>query len=117
MTKWGTYLITGAVVMIVFTYFLQHLISKEVEYVFSPLLSVLTLLLGGTGIILHLASVIKNNILNFSTLSLLTGIMAIIFGISFQNLKIENAKYLILFGALLIAVWIMIPNKAKDKQE
>lgn len=115
MAKWGTYFITGALIAITLTYILQYFDLKELET--SPLFPVFALLLGGIGTILHLFNAIKNNTLNLSVLMLLISIMSIIFGISFQSLGMENAKYLVLSGTLLVALWIIIPNKAKNENE
>lgn len=112
MLKWGTYLIVGALVFMLLPFLLTYIRLDEVAR--SPILPFFSILLGGTGVIIHLFSIIKNNTISGQAIILLTAVLAIIFGIAFKSLGIENAKYLTLAGAILVALWLILPNKKKQ---
>ncbi|PKR79765.1 hypothetical protein CW751_13650 [Brumimicrobium salinarum] len=114
MAKWGTYMILAALLAMVFPFILvafgADLIAK------NPIFPLLTLFTGGSGVVLHIIYMLKNNTINGTALLLLTSIMMIIFGYALNILAIPNAKYLLLIGTLLIAIWIIIPSKNKKER-
>ena len=79
-----------------------------------PAFPLFSLFSGGLGVVLHIINAVKTNTINGSSLILLTSILMIIYGFSFNVLGIPNAKYLLLVGALLVAVWIMLPGNKKE---
>lgn len=112
MTKWGTYSIVVALLAMVIPYLLIAFSATEISN--SPIFPLAALIFGGTGVIIHVVTLLKTGTLNSSALLLLLSIMSIIFGFALKSLGVINAKYLLLVGVLLVAVWIMIPNKKSE---
>ena len=113
MTKWGTYSIIVALLAMLLPFIL---ISFDVVEIGNhPIFPIMSLFFGGLGVVMHFFAMLKSNALNGSALLLLTSIMSIIFGFSLGSLGIENSKYLLLVGTLLVAVWIIVPNKKVEE--
>ena len=81
----------------------------------NPFFPLFSLIFGGLGVILHLINALKTNTINGSSVLLLSSILIIIYGFSLNVLGLPNAKYLLLVGALLVAVWIMLPGTKKEE--
>lgn len=113
MTKWGTYSIVVALLAMLIPFILIAFDVTEVSN--SPLFPVAAIFFGGTGVVIHIFALLKSDALNGSALLLLMSIMSIIFGFALKSLGLPNAEYLLLVGALLVAVWIIIPNKKSEK--
>lgn len=113
MAKWGTYFIIGALLTMLFPYVLMFFEAFKISE--NPLFPLLSLLFGGLGVVLHLINALKTNTINGSSILLLTSILTIIYGFSLNVLGIPNAQYLLLVGALLVAVWIMLPGTKKEE--
>lgn len=109
MTKLGTYSIAVALFAMLLPFILTAFEAIEISN--SSAFPLIALFFGSFGVLLHLFSLIKSETLNGSALLLLTSVLSIILGFSLRSLGIYNAKYLLLIGALLVAVWIIIPNK------
>ena len=114
MVKWGTYLIVVALLAMVFPFILSAFDATDVSS--SPLFPLASLMFGGAGVMIHIFALLKSDTLNGSGLLLLTSILSIIFGFSLSSLGIANAEYLLLVGALLVAVWIIVPNKKVEEE-
>ncbi|WP_299206949.1 hypothetical protein [Brumimicrobium sp.] len=112
MAKWGTYFIVGALLGMLLPFFFMMFDAFEISE--NPIFPVLSLFLGGTGVVLHLLNAVNSKTINSSSLLLLTSILSIIYGFSLNVLGVPNAKYLLLVGALLVAVWIMLPGSKKE---
>lgn len=113
MTKWGTYSIIVALLAMLLPFIFMAFEAEKISD--NPLFPVVALLFGGLGVMIHLFSMIKSNTISASAVLLLTSVLSIIYGFSLNSIGIPNAQYLLLTGALLVAVWIMIPNnKQKD---
>jgi peptidoglycan/LPS O-acetylase OafA/YrhL len=112
MTKWATYSIVVALFAMLLPFLFMAL--DAIEMTANPLFPIIALFFGGLGVLIHLFSMLKSDTINGSGLLLLTSILSIIYGFSLSSLGIKNAKYLLLIGALLVAVWIMVPNKKKE---
>ena len=114
MTKWGTYSIFVALLAMLLPFILIAFDATDISS--SPFFPLVTLIFGSLGVMIHLFSLLKSDTLNGSALLLLTSVLSIIFGFSLSSLGIPNAKYLLLMGALLVAVWIIIPNKKQEEE-
>ncbi|PWH85283.1 hypothetical protein [Brumimicrobium oceani] len=114
MAKWGTYSIVVALLAMLLPFILSAFEASDLSS--SPLFPLFSLIFGGAGVIIHLFSLLKSNSLNGSALLLLISILSIIFGFSLSALKIPNAEYLLLVGALLVAVWIIVPNRREESK-
>ncbi|WP_107039010.1 hypothetical protein [Brumimicrobium mesophilum] len=113
MTKWGTYSIVVALLAMLLPFILIAFDVGEISN--NPIFPLIALVFGGLGVIIHIIDLLKSDSFNASALLLLTSILSIIFGFSLSSLGITNAKYLLLVGALLVAVWVIIPNKRKEE--
>lgn len=112
MAKWGTYSIIIALLAMLIPFILIAFGATNVSN--HPLFPISALVFGGAGISIHLLALLKSKTLNGSALLLLVSVLSIIYGFSLSSLGVPNAKYLLLVGALLVAVWIMVPNKKKE---
>ena len=113
MTKWGTNLIVIALILMVLPFVFIAFGADTISE--NPLFPIFTLIFGGLGVVLHLFSMVKSNTVNGSAVILMISVLSIIYGFALKSLGIENAKYLLLLGALLIAVWIIIPNSRNSE--
>lgn len=112
MNKWGTYSIITAIVTLVLPYILMVFGATDLsQEVIFPIIS---MVLGGIGVLLLLFNLIQNKTINGSGVLLMLSILAIIFGISLKNMEVALAKYILLAGVLLVAIWIMIPGKKRE---
>lgn len=112
MLKWGTYLIVGALAFMLLPFLLGYFGNLELAN--SPIMPFFSILFGGAGVLIHLYSTVKNNTISLQVVMLLIAVLAIIYGISFSHLGIENARYLTLAGTILVALWLIVPNKKKQ---
>lgn len=113
MAKWGTYSIVVALLAMVLPFILMAFDAAEISS--HPLFPLFALIFGGLGVLIHIFSMLKTDTLNGAALLLMTSVLAIIYGFSLSSLGIPNAKYLLLMGALMVAFWIMVPNKKKEE--
>jgi peptidoglycan/LPS O-acetylase OafA/YrhL len=113
MAKWGTYFIVGALLAMILPYVLMFFEAFQISE--NPIFPLFSLFSGGMGVMIHLFDALKSNTINGSAVLLLTSILTIIYGFSLNVLGIPNAKYLLLIGALLVAVWIMLPGNKKEQ--
>ena len=111
MTNWGTYSIIVALLAMIFPFVFRAFEAAEIST--CLLFPIAALLFGGLGVMIHLFSMLKTGSLNGSALLLLTSILSIIYGFSLSAIGVINAKYLLLTGVLLVAVWISVPNESK----
>lgn len=112
MAKRGTYFIIGALITMLSPYLLSLFGAYELsESSFFPQAA---MILGSVGVLLHLWSGIKSKRMNTSGAMLLISILTIIFGFSLDSLGVIGARYVLLLGTLLVAVWIMLPSKKEE---
>lgn len=114
MSRFGTYSIITAIVLMLLP---DILLVFEVEDVMTdPVYPILTMAVGGFGILLHVVSLVKEGGFSFSAFILLTSIALIISGVSLSALNVTGTHYLTLAGLLMIALWIAIPQKKNNKK-
>lgn len=82
----------------------------------DPAYPILTISIGGVGIIMHLVTLVRSRQLNISGLTLLLSVALIIAGVCLSRLDIYYTEYLTLAGLLLIAFWIAVPQKKANKK-
>lgn len=82
----------------------------------GPIYPVITMILGGVGVLMHIINLALQKQLTFTALILLASVGFVIAGVSLSALDYTNTKYLTLAGLLLIAVWIAIPQKKSNKK-
>lgn len=114
MDKFGTYTIIIALIMMllpdIFSVFGVEDLMTE------PIYPMITIALGGVGVILHVLNLFLRKQLSFSAITLLISVALIISGVSLSKLEIANAHYLTLIGLLLVALWIAVPQKKRNKK-
>ena len=119
MGKQGTYFIVIAMLMMVAPYILNffgaYKLSMSTVFPLSAIFLVSAIFLGGVGVGIHIVLQIKNKTFTASGLMLLLIILTIIVGFSLMALNVPYAKYMLLAGTLLVAIWIIIPNNSKQK--
>ncbi len=113
MAKWGTYSIVVALLAMLLPFILSAFEATDISN--HPIFPIVALAFGGLGVMIHMFSLLKTDTLNGSALLLLTSVLSIVYGFSLRSLGVPNAQYLLLIGALLVAVWIMVPNKKKEE--
>jgi Ca2+/Na+ antiporter len=82
----------------------------------SPIYPVITMVLGGVGVLMHVINLVHKKQFTFTALTLLASIGFVIAGVSMSALDYGNMKYLTLAGLLLIVLWIAIPQKKSNKK-
>ncbi|MFA5574008.1 MAG: hypothetical protein WC994_03015 [Brumimicrobium sp.] len=113
MGKQGTYFIVIAMLMMVAPYILNFFGAYKLSM--STVFPLSAIFLGGVGVGIHIVLQIKNKTFTASGLMLLLIILTIIVGFSLMALNVPYAKYMLLAGTLLVAIWIIIPNNSKQK--
>ncbi len=114
MSKFGTYAIVVAIIMMLIPDILSvfgftNLIDKHIY-------ALITLIIGGAGVVLHVVHLIMNKQMTLTSTILLASVAFVISGVSLSALGFDNTKYLTLSGLLLIALWIAIPQKKNNKK-
>jgi hypothetical protein len=114
ISKFGTYLVVIALVLMLLPDILSVFgVNNVMEESFYPMLA---LLLGSSGVLLHAINLFIKKEFSFTALALLSSVLFVISGVSLSALGYDNMKYMTLFGLLIIALWIAIPQK-KNKEK
>jgi peptidoglycan/LPS O-acetylase OafA/YrhL len=114
ISKIGTYLVVIAILLMLLPSILSVFgVNEVMEESFYP---ILTILLGSMGVLLHAANLLVKQQFSMNALALLSSVLFVISGVSLSSLGYVNMKYLTLFGLLIIALWIAIPQK-KNKEK
>jgi peptidoglycan/LPS O-acetylase OafA/YrhL len=114
ITKVATYLVVIAILLMLTPSILSVFGVKEVME--DPFYPMLTILLGGVGVLLHAINLFIKKEFSINALALLSSVLFVVLGVSLSTLGYESMKYMTLLGLLIIAFWIAIPQKENKEK-
>lgn len=114
MSRYGTYIIVIAIVLMLTPDILEVFGVSDVMS--EPIYPIITLCLGGLGVIIHFINLIQKKEFSWSAGALLLSVAMIIAGVSLSALNIQYTQYITLAGLLLVALWIAVPQRKHNKK-